>query len=229
MIVVREAEPEDLVAGTRLLAEVIGFGAADAIPAWLVKDAQEAGAVALVAAAGTEIVGFSVALPALGEDGPYLFSCGLGVAARLRSRGIGRRLKLAQRELALQRGIVTIRWRADPLNAPGLRLYLDGLGARVVGYRAALYDGVRESGPVPHDDVDVEWSLDRPGRPRGLETGRVELPWSPEELAGDRAARSWRSAVREQATEALAAGAFGAGVERDAGAHRAWLRFEARA
>ena len=229
MIVVGEAQPEDLVAGTRLLAGALGFAPEDAIPPWLVKDAQEAGAIALAASAGDEVVGFSVALPALGEAGPYLFSCGLAVAPRFRSRGLGRRLKLAQRERALERGIRTIRWRADPLNAPGLRLYLDGLGARVVAYRAALYEGVRGSGGVPHDDVDVEWALDRPGGSPAPVTCGVEIPFSREVVAAERDARAWRSAVREQATAALAAGGVGAGVERDAGAHRAWLRFEARA
>ena len=224
-IEVREARPAELCAGTELLAGALGFAARDAVPAWLAQDAQEAGGLALVALAGEELAGFSLALPACDGAERSYFSCGLAVQDRLRSRGVGRRLKLAQRALALERGAALIRWRADPLNAAGLRLYLDGLGARLVGYRAELYAGVRADGDVPHDDVEIEWRL-REAPARGARGPLVELPWDAAELDPG-AARHWRLAVRGEVRAVLAAGAVGAGVERDAAARRAWLRFEA--
>ena len=84
----------------------------------LAQDAQEGGAILLAAVSGSELVGFSLALPALAASGDAeMFSCGLVVAPGHRRRGIGRSLKLEQRRRALDRGIRTIRWRADPLNA----------------------------------------------------------------------------------------------------------------
>ncbi len=223
---VGEARSSELAAGTQLLADALGFSPRDALPAWLAQDALEAGALVLAARARGGLAGFSVALPAFSGDERWYFSCGLAVAAGLRSRGIGRLLKLAQRDRALARGVDVIRWRADPLNAAGLRLYLDGLGARLTGYRADLYAGVRDDPAGPHDDVDVEWRL-RGAVTRNGDGPRVELPWDAAALpAGD--ARRWRLAVRAGVREALAGERIGVGVERDPAARRAWLRFGAR-
>src|SRR5918999_252129 len=147
---IRDARGGDLVAGCELRADSLGFGARDALPPWLVQTAATAGGIALGAFRDAELLGFSVAIPA--EPGA-LFSCGLAVAPELRGRGIGRRLKLAQRERALGAGRTVIRWTADPLSARALGLYLSGLGARLVGYAADLYADVRPS-EVPADDVD---------------------------------------------------------------------------
>ena len=156
-----------------------------------------------------------------------LFSCGLAVARSHRGHGIGRRLKLEQRQQALELGIRTIRWRADPLNVAGLRLYLDGLGARLVGYRTELYAGIRDDGPVPHDDVDIEWRLDAPPDAPNTASQLVELPWEGASLAGDRERRRRRRAVREAICAALGSGSVGIGVDREPASGRAWLRFEA--
>jgi predicted GNAT superfamily acetyltransferase len=224
-IEVGEARPSELIDGTRLLAEALGFPARDAVPAWLAQDAAEAGAIVLAARADGRLVGFSLALPAFtGAERSYI-SCGLAVDPGHRSRRIGLRLKLAQRDAALARGVRVIRWRADPLNAAGLRLYLDGLGALLVGYRAELYAGVRDDGEVPHDDVDIEWRLDA-GAPPAAHGPRVELPWDHAAL-GRQAAMRWRLGVRSAVRDALAAGSAGVSVERAAGARRAWLRFTA--
>jgi predicted GNAT superfamily acetyltransferase len=225
---IRSAEPGDLVAGTALLADALGFSESDRIPGWLAKDAQEGGAIALAAVAGRELVGFSLALPALRAPGVVeLFSCGLAVARSHRRTGLGRRLKLEQRRQALELGIRIIRWRADPLNVAGLRLYLDGLGARLVGYRPDAYEGVRDDGAVPHDDVDIEWRLDSPPIAPMTASQLVELPWEGASLAGERERRRWRTAVREAMCAALGSGSVGIGVDREPVSGRAWMRFEA--
>jgi predicted GNAT superfamily acetyltransferase len=224
---VRPARTDELVAGTELLARALRFSPRDAMPPWLVKDAQEFGAVALAALADRRLVGFSLALPGSGPEGPYLFSCGLAVDRRLRGNGIGRRLKLAQREIALERGYRVIRWRADPLNSAGLGLYLNGLGARLVGYRAELYAGVRDTGDLPHDDVDVEWTLDGDDSAAGEAVRRVEVPYEGARLPAA-ALRRWRFDVRDGITTALDAGHAGVAVERDDRARRAWVGFSPR-
>lgn len=220
-VLIRDAHGAELAAGCALLARALDFGERDALPPWLVQTAAGCGGLALGAFDGERLIGFSFALPT--GDGA-LFSCGLAVEPALRGKGIGRRLKLAQREHALAQGRTRIRWTADPLSAPALALYLSGLGARLVAYEPELYASVRPS-PVPPDDVVIEWRLD--GAPAaGAEAARVEIPH--ERRALDRAAlRRWRLGVRAEMLHALAAGAVGTGVTSDRDAGRAWVLFSA--
>ena len=164
-IAIGPARRDQLRPGAELLAASLGFAAADAVPAWLMQVvAEDAGGVALAAADGDELAGFSFALPALDGAEPFLCSCGLAVAPAFRGRGVGRALKLAQRRAALDRGFELIRWTADPLNGPGLRLYLSRLGARLVAYRAGLFDAVRPGAAHPTGRRRDRMA---PGRPAG--------------------------------------------------------------
>jgi predicted GNAT superfamily acetyltransferase len=217
---VRAAAAPELPAGAALLASALGFSDRDAIPAWHMQDVAERGGLALVAVDGAVVVGFSYAVPAVADGVGFLFSSGLAIRADRRGRGIGRRLKLAQGREAAARGHTTIRWTADPLSVPALRLYLTVLGARVVGYRPDAYRGVRRDGGVPHDDVDVEWLLDGVSRTPEIEAA-VELP------LGDR--DGWRLRVRGELYRRLADGAEGVGIRVDRAAGRAWMDLAAAA
>src|SRR5687768_768519 len=178
-VAVREARTDELPAGVRLLAASLQFRPDDALPAWLVQTTSRYGGLALVAVAGQTLAGFSCAVPAVDSDGPFLFSCGLAVAPGERGKGIGRALKLAQGRKARERGYALIRWTADPLNAPALRLYLTGLGARGVAYHPGLHDRVRPGGALPQDDLEVQWPIARglTGREPAAGGAAVELPW----------------------------------------------------
>jgi predicted GNAT superfamily acetyltransferase len=211
---VRVAVAPELPAGAALLASALGFSERDAIPAWHMQDVAERGGLALVAVDGAEVVGFSYAVPALSGGRPFLFSSGLAIRADRRGQGIGRRLKLEQGREAAARGHTAIRWTADPLSVPALRLYLSVLGARVVGYRPDAYRGVRHDGDAPHDDVDVEWLLDAAGGVPEV-VAAVELP------LGDR--DGWRLRVRGELYPRLADGAEGVSVRVDRAAGRAWM------
>jgi predicted GNAT superfamily acetyltransferase len=211
---VRAAVAPELPAGAALLAGALGFSERDAIPAWHMQDVAERGGLALVAVDRDEVVGFSYAVPAVSDGRPFLFSSGLAIRADRRGQGIGRRLKLEQGREAAARGHAAIRWTADPLSVPALRLYLSVLGARVVGYRPDAYRGVRDNGSGPHDDVDVEWRLDGAAGAADV-VASVELP------LGDR--DGWRLRVRGELYARLADGAEGVGVRVDRAAGRAWL------
>lgn len=218
-IEVRDARGAELVAGCALLARSLAFSERDALPPWLVQTSAAHGGVALAAVDGERVVGFSFALP--GRAGE-LFSCGLAVEPAARGRGVGRRLKLAQRERARAAGVAVIRWTADPLSAGALALYLGGLGARITAYAPELYAPVRVE-PVPPDDVVIEWPLDGAGEPGGP-TARVEIPLDAPALAvGER--RRWRFAVRRAMTPVLADGAVGTDVLLDRAGGRAWVLF----
>ena len=94
--------------------------------------------------------------------GPYLHSHMLAVNPDYRNQGIGRRLKLFQREEALARGISRMEWTFDPLEIKNSFLNIAKLGAVVRRYAPNFY-GVSSSrlhGQVPTDRLCAEWWLD---------------------------------------------------------------------
>jgi predicted GNAT superfamily acetyltransferase len=221
-LVVRPATRDDYAPGARLLADALGFSAREAIPGWQMLTSSSRGGLALAAWRNTELVGWSYAFPAIAAGRPYLFSCGLAVRADMRSRGIGRALKQAQRAAAVRLGYDVIRWTAEPLSSRALYLYLTILGARVTGYAAGFYDGVRASRGLPQDDVEIEWRLRSRAPDRRDEVARVELPWDVERLGREEAQR-WRSGVRTALTRLLDDGYVGVEVAIDRTARRSFL------
>ena len=217
---IRDARGRDVVAGCSLLASSLGFAPRDALPPWLVQTAASSGGIALGAFSGASLIGFSAAIPAEPEA---LFSCGLAVDPDHRGKGVGRRLKLAQRERALATGRTVIRWTAEPLSAAALGLYLSGLGARLVGYGAGLYADVRPS-RVPQDDVTIEWRLTGEPRGTGQAAACVEVPFDHRRLGAGELG-DWRMRVRRAMSRALERGNVGTGVALDRAAGRAWVLF----
>jgi predicted GNAT superfamily acetyltransferase len=81
-----------------------------------------------------------------------------------RNAGIGRRLKLRQREEALERGIELIEWTFDPLELKNAFFNLERLGAVVRRYAENQY-GVTASplhGGLPTDRCIAEWWIGSP-------------------------------------------------------------------
>jgi len=123
-----------------------------------------AGGLLLVAEESGRIVAFSYAFPALRNGEPHLHSDMLAVLPAARGRGLGARLKWAQREEALRRGITLVTWTFDPLQAGNARLNLRHLGATADQFRPDLY-GTTSSAlhhGLPTDRLDVRWELTSP-------------------------------------------------------------------
>jgi predicted GNAT superfamily acetyltransferase len=88
----------------------------------------------------------------------------LGVLPQYHNAGIGRRLKLRQREDALARGIDLIEWTFDPLELKNAFLNIEKLGAIVRRYSENQY-GVTASplhGGLPTDRCVAEWWIASP-------------------------------------------------------------------
>jgi predicted GNAT superfamily acetyltransferase len=111
---------------------------------------------------GTEMVGFCVALPGLKPGGKtYLHSHMLGVLKPYRNAGVGRTLKLVQRDDAIRRGIELIEWTFDPLEIKNAFFNIERLGAIVRRYVLNQY-GISSSplhGGLPTDRCIAEWWL----------------------------------------------------------------------
>jgi len=111
------------------------------------------------------MVGFCFAIPGIKPGGkPYLHSHMLGVLPAYRDAGLGRRLKLAQREEALARSIELIEWTFDPLELKNAYFNIERLGVIVRRYQENQY-GITFSplhGGLPTDRCYAEWWISSP-------------------------------------------------------------------
>jgi predicted GNAT superfamily acetyltransferase len=126
--------------------------------------ASETGGQVLGAFDGARLVGYTLALVGFRDGVVYLHSHHTGVHQDYRDRGVGRMLKLFQREEALGRGIRFIQWTFDPLELRNAHFNLNRLGAICRQYKPNLY-GVTTS-PLHRglatDRLLAEWQLDSP-------------------------------------------------------------------
>jgi predicted GNAT superfamily acetyltransferase len=161
-IVVRSCESDsELMACVELQKEVWGFSDAELIPLRLFMVAQRIGGQVLGAFDGNELVGFALGIPGMRGGHPYLHSHMLAVRTNYRNSGVGRRIKLFQREEALARGFELIEWTFDPLEIKNAFLNLERLGAIARRYNINQY-GVSFSplqGGLPTDRLVAEWWL----------------------------------------------------------------------
>src|SRR6266481_4347719 len=102
----------DLEAAVRLQQEIWGFEEIELLPLRLFVVATKVGGQAFGAFDGKRMVGFCLAIPGLKtkpsrdrQGAVYLHSHMLGVLPEYQNSGLGRKLKLAQRQEALGRSI----------------------------------------------------------------------------------------------------------------------------
>ena len=146
----------------RLQQEIWGFSEEDSLPARLFVVARGIGGQVFGAFDASDLVGFCVALPGMKSGGGhYLHSNMLGVRDAYRDHGLGKRLKQAQREDALSRGVGLIEWTFDPFELKNAYFNMERLGAVVRRYVLNQY-GVTSSalhGGLPTDRCTAEWFL----------------------------------------------------------------------
>lgn len=108
------------------------------------------------------MIGYTLAVVGVRDGVPYLHSHMTGVVSGYRDKGVGRMLKLFQRDEALGRGIRLVQWTFDPLELRNAHFNLNRLGAICREYLPNLY-GVTTS-PLHRglatDRLLVEWRLD---------------------------------------------------------------------
>ena len=123
--------------------------------------ASQIGGQVLGAFEGETLVGYAMSLPAVRNTHAYLHSHHLAVLPAWRNAGVGRRLKLAQREDAIARGFELMEWTFDPLEVKNSHLNFAKLGAISRRYRRNFY-GASSSplhGGLPTDRIYAEWWL----------------------------------------------------------------------
>ena len=106
-----------------------------------------------------ELIGFALAIPGMRNGHCYLHSHMLAVRQQYRNGGLGRRMKLYQREDALARGFELMEWTFDPLEVKNAYLNIEKLGAIARRYNVNQY-GITSSplqGGLPTDRLVAEW------------------------------------------------------------------------
>ncbi len=154
--------------------EVWSYSDADLIPVRLFVVASKIGGQVMGAFDGKELAGFALALPATRNGHLYLHSQMLAVRQQYRNAGVGRRLKLFQREEALSRGIELMEWTFDPLEIKNAYLNIEKLGAIARRYNVNQY-GVTSSplqGGLPTDRLVAEWWMNSERVKTTLASGR---------------------------------------------------------
>ena len=144
---------------------VWGFNDVELLPVRLFVVATKVGGQAFGAYDGNGMVGFLLAIPGLKPGGgSYLHSHMLGVLAEYRNRGVGRLLKMRQRQDALRRGIDLVEWTFDPLELKNAFFNMERLGAIVRRYVENQYGTTTSPlhGGLPTDRCVAEWWLASP-------------------------------------------------------------------
>src|SRR5229473_1158511 len=171
-----------------LQKEIWGFAEIELLPVRLFVVATKIGGQALGAFDGERMIAFCLAIPGLKAGGKgYLHSHMLGVLPEYNNRGVGRMLKLAQREEALQRGIDLIEWTFDPLELKNAYFNIERLGAIIRRYVVNQYGTTTSPlhGGLPTDRCIAEWWIETPrvraivaGEPRKREPveARIAVP-----------------------------------------------------
>ena len=144
-----------------LQKEVWNFTDAELVPLRMFVVADKVGGQVMGAFDGNVMVGFALSVPGTRTGHVYLHSHMLAVRKDHRNGGLGRRLKLMQREDALARGIELIEWTFDPLEIKNAYLNIEKLGAIARRYNINQY-GITSSplqGGLPSDRLIAEWWL----------------------------------------------------------------------
>lgn len=152
---------DEMRACVALQKEVWNFSDAELVPLRMFVVGEKIGGQVIGAFEGRELVGFAFAIPGVRGGRSYLHSHMLAVRKSCQNAGLGRRLKLFQREDALGRGFELMEWTFDPLEIKNAYLNIERLGAIARRYILNQY-GITSSplqGGLPTDRLVAEWWL----------------------------------------------------------------------
>jgi predicted GNAT superfamily acetyltransferase len=235
-VVVRECTTiAELDACVRLQREVFGLPDMEISPRRHLIVSRAAGGWTLGAFVGDELVGFVHHLAAVRGDEIFGYSHMMAVAESQQNRGLGARLKWAQRERAMAEGRGFIKWTWDPMRARNAHFNLNRLGVIVRAYVLNFYgtDYTTTAGEfgqplgLDSDRLFAEWHL---RSPRVEACARGEAPahdgepaaaivippdWTALMREDSETARRELLRVRTEFQQAFAAGLVCAGFERD--------------
>lgn len=222
-----------------VLLEHATWGPEISVPNGIFIVAHHTGGQVFAAYDGSKMIGFTLAVVGVRKFGPhsgqvtaqggftpFLHSHLTAVLDSYRNLGIGRRLKLFQREDALRRGFPLVEWTFDPLELKNGYFNIARLGVIVRRYIPNCY-GITASplhSGIPTDRFVPEWWIDservrciaddRPV-PHGKIAERISLPRNIAEIRANDpdAAIAIQSEFRGRCERAFAGGLVVVGVD----------------
>ena len=221
---------DEMRACVALQKEVWNFSDAELVPLRMFVVAEKIGGQVIGAFAAKELVGFALSIPGVRDGRSYLHSHMLAVRTQHQNAGLGRRIKLFQRDDALARRFELIEWTFDPLEIKNAYLNIEKLGTIARRYNVNQY-GITSSplqGGLPSDRLVAEWWLKSKRVETLLRTGArsqvkavktIPVPaqiyeWKASPATRDRA-KDVQDRNREEFLRAFADGLAVLGYERD--------------
>lgn len=220
----------------RLQREVFGLPDVEISPRRHLIVSRQAGGWTLGAFQGDELVGFVHHLAAVRGEEVFGYSHMMAVVESQQNKGLGARLKWAQRERALAGGLRFIKWTWDPMRARNAHFNLNRLGVIVRAYAVNFYGTdyasvageLAEPRGLDSDRLFAEWHLRAPrveaharneappalGEPAA--TIAIPADWTALMRADTTQAQRELVRVRNEFQQAFAAGLVCAGFARDA-------------
>jgi predicted GNAT superfamily acetyltransferase len=176
MIEIRQLkENSEFVEAVKLQKAIWGFDEVDLLPVRLFVTASKIGGHSFGAYDGDRMVGFCIAIPGIKAGAKsYLHSHMLGVMKEYRDAGLGRKMKLAQRDDAIRQGIDLIEWTFDPLEIKNAYFNIERLGAIVRRFVLNQYGTTSSplNAGLPTDRCTAEWWLES-DRVKAILDGRL--------------------------------------------------------
>jgi predicted GNAT superfamily acetyltransferase len=190
----------------------------------LLRALGHAGGYVAGAFSDSRMVGGSLGFLGRHDGELVLHSHVTGILPGVRQTGLGRQMKLHQREWAAEQGLDTIVWTFDPLVRRNAWFNLGVLGATVDAYLVDFYGQMVDSvnGRDPSDRLLVAWPTRGPlpavDDVRPVPPGTIAVP-TPDDIVVLRrtdpaAASSWRLKLREELGTPLTQGAAVVGFTR---------------
>lgn len=152
--------PSELLKVEELQKKVWGMEDVDVVPVHMMMAAIMSGGLVIGAYdEKNNLIGFVFGIPGIREGEIIHHSHMAGVLPDLRYKGIGYKLKLAQRRRVLSQNIKLIEWTFDPLRGPNAKLNFSKLGVISQQYIENVYGTLRDNinYGVPSDRLLVDW------------------------------------------------------------------------
>lgn len=196
-------DPQEFETCVEIQREVWGFKDEELVPSRLFIVASKIGGQAIGAFDGDRMVAFALGIPGNRNGHAYMHSHMLAVRPEYRNAGLGRRVKLFQREDALSKGIELIEWTFDPLEIKNAYLNIEKLGAITRRYTINQYGIVSSplQGGLPTDRLTAEWWLKSKRVETLLATGRHPAINVERTIEVPAEIYHWKAADREKAAE----------------------------
>lgn len=123
-----------------------------------------AGGTVIGAEAAGQLVGFCFGMAAWREGELWLWSHMAGVRPAFQGRGVGLKLKLAQREWALSKGFCRMAWTFDPMQSGNANFNFNRLGTTARNYSVNHYGDMQDgiNAGMASDRLEAQWQLDSP-------------------------------------------------------------------